>query len=108
MQREGFCKEGCGACCTFVLLNVNPAYLEKDVRHWLNLHGITLSERGGQVWAKISVPCSALTEDRRCGLFGTPERPKLCNDWPFNQVEIDQLDAQMGEKTCTYSFPQEV
>jgi len=102
--REGYCKEGCGACCTYVLLNVNPAYLEKDVRHWVELHGIKLSERKGQVWAKIPLPCSALQPDKSCGLYGQAERPQLCSEWPYNQQEIDGLDAEMGEKTCTYSF----
>ena len=104
MQRQGYCAPACGACCKSVQINVNPAYLEKDVRHWLELHGIRLSERGGGVWAHLPIPCRELQPDMSCGLFGKPERPKLCEEWPFSQKEIDDLDAFVGEKTCTFYF----
>ena len=103
MQREGSCQSGCGACCKLVEVNVNPAYLEKDVRHWLDLHGIKLRERGGGVWAILPIPCRELQPDMRCGLFGKPERPKLCEDWPFDQQEILTVNAETGVE-CGYSF----
>lgn len=99
---RGYCKEGCGACCEFVVLNINPSYLEKDVRHWLELHGITLRESAGQVWANIPLPCSALKSDKGCGLFGTPERPLLCSAWPFNQQEIEEVNKTGA--SCTFYF----
>ena len=102
MQREGYCKEGCGACCEFVTLNINPSYLQPDVRHWLELHGIALRESAGQVWANIPLPCSALQPDKSCGLYGEAGRPQLCSVWPFNQEEIDEVNAKGAG--CTYSF----
>ena len=101
---HGYCKQGCGACCEFCTLNINPSYLQADVRHWLELHGITLRESAGQVWANIPLPCSALQPDKSCGLYGQAERPQLCSDWPFSQGEIDELDRVAGKKTCTFYF----
>jgi len=104
MQREGYCRSSCGACCEFVTLNINPSYLQKDVRHWLDLHGIKLRESGGAVWAEIPTPCRELQPDKSCGLYGKAERPQLCSEWPWGQEEIDLVDAHRGEKTCTFSF----
>jgi Fe-S-cluster containining protein len=103
--RKGSCSEGCGACCTFVTLCIHPAYAQsQDVKNWLSLHGITLKERNGQVWANVPLPCGALNEDKSCSLFGQPERPKLCSEWPFNQQEINDLHDEMGRKVCTFYF----
>lgn len=102
-MRSGACTEGCGACCEFVTLAVHPQYLEKDNQDWLSLHGIRLVERSGGVWAYLPIPCRELQPDKSCGLFGKPERPKLCDDWPFNQQEIITL-AEVSGKECGYSF----
>jgi hypothetical protein len=103
LQRNGSCTPGCGACCKGVSLNINPAYLEKEVRHWLELHGIKLSERGGGVWAWVPLPCRELQPDMKCGLYGKPERPSLCDKWPFNDEEVIVLEEVTGEK-CTFYF----
>ena len=105
-MRQGYCKPDCGQCCKLIALQVHPQYYEQeDVRHWIELHGIKLERReNGGVWAYIPSACSELQPDNSCGLYGKPERPDVCLEWPFNQAEIDDLDKQVGEKTCTYSF----
>ena len=108
-MREGFCKTGCGACCKFLVLQVNPQYYNSpDIKNWVELHGIRLVKRDGGVWAYIQATCRELQEDNSCGLYGKPERPNVCAEWPFNQAEINDLDAFVGEKTCSYSFTEVV
>ncbi len=95
MQRE--CQENCAACCRYVILQVNPQYTNEDVKRWIELHGIKLVERGGALWAYVPTPCSAL-EGTRCGLYGTKERPRVCEVWPNSQAEIDDLENHTGQK----------
>ena len=104
-MREGECTPGCGACCRFIRLQVNPQYMQSDVRHWIELHGIRLREHGGGVWAYVPLPCSALTPEGMCGLQGKPERPELCGVFPSGQWQLDELKFMGAD--CTYSFPQE-
>ena len=103
LQRQGECNL-CSACCRFLILQVNPQYMEADRRKWIELHGIRLYERDGGVWAQISLPCEHLTEEGKCGIFGSPERPKTCDDFPFVQHDIDLVDEWSGQKVCSYSF----
>ena len=102
-MRVGECN-GCSACCRFLILQVNPAYLESDRRHWIELHGIRLYEKDGGTWAVINSPCEHLTEAGQCGIYGAPERPEACNTFPAFQHDIDLVDEWIGEKTCSYSF----
>jgi len=105
-MRTGECTSGCGACCRFLRLQVNPQYLEvADARHWIELHGIRL-DRGeeGATWAHIPLACSALTEEGLCGLYGTPERPLTCETFPTSQADIDRVNAAAGEAVCSYAF----
>lgn len=77
-----------------------PAYRsDPDIRRWVELHGIQLAEIGGATYAVISHRCSALTEDLKCSLYGTPERPQLCSEWPATP------SAMVGhEDHCGYSW----
>ena len=52
------CRIGCGACC------VAPSISSP-------LPGMPHGKPAG-------VPCIHLTAERRCGLFGQPERPAVC------------------------------
>ena len=105
VQREGDCTVGCGACCKFLTINVNPDYYtSEDAKAWVELHGIRVRMSGGVCWMDIPTPCSALTDDGRCGIYGKPERPKGCDTFPQSQAEINLVDDFTGEKVCTYSF----
>ena len=94
---------GCGACCKFVTVNIHPVYLDPDKRKWLELHeGITVFERQGMAYLAIQTSCKHLTEDNKCGIFGQPERPQTCAEFPFDQFDIDYIDKWAGEKVCSY------
>ena len=100
-MRGGYCKEGCAACCSFFVLQVNPAYAEnEDLKRWVELHGIRLQKRGGALWAYIPLPCSAL-DGTKCGTYET--RPEVCRKWPASQGDIDELHNRTGP-VCTYTF----
>lgn len=89
----------CGACCRFIVLQVNPQYEESpDVKRWIELHGIKLIRKEQGVWAYIPTPCSALNENR-CGIY--EDRPNVCRTWPTSQADIDELHDFLGEKVCT-------
>lgn len=100
-MRSGECN-GCAACCRFLILQVNPAYLEEDRRRWIEMHGIRLFERDGGAWASISAQCNHLTEEGKCGIY--EERPQGCRDFPTVQHDIDLVNEWVGEKACSYSF----
>jgi len=42
---------------------------------------------------RIDVPCSALDQEGRCSLFGSPERPEMCSQWPDQPEQIADLNG---------------
>ncbi len=94
--RTGEC-DGCvqtvpGYCCTFMSFELSRK-LSADEAHWASLHagvrvdGSTLT---------LSIPCSALTTEGRCSLFGLPTRPEMCERYPELPAQV--LDA------CSYKL----
>ena len=78
-------------------MEVNPIYRgSKDIRRWVELHGITLTEKDGRVWAKLPIPCTALQADKSCGVYGTDARPELCDTWPQEPEDLIELGAPCG------------
>lgn len=53
------CRVGCGACC--IALSISSP-----------IPGMPDGKRAG-------VRCVQLSDDNRCLIFGTPERPEVCN-----------------------------
>ena len=99
-MRLGECKPNCGACCQSLRLQVPPEYgANPDIKRWVELHGVKLVELDGGTFAMLPQPCSALTEDLRCDLYGTPERPLLCSEWPATPAAL----ASVAD-VCSYSF----
>lgn len=99
-MRVGECTVGCGACCRSIRLQVPPSYSQDaDIRKWIELHGIRLSERDGGTFAQIDIACSALTSEGMCSLIDSPERPELCSHWPATPAALEGL-----EEVCTFSF----
>ena len=99
-MRHGECKPDCGACCTSLRLQVPPEYSrDPDIKNWVELHGVKLVELDGGTFAMLRQPCSALTEDMKCSLFGTPERPALCSEWPATPAALVGV-----EDVCSFSF----
>jgi len=89
----------CGACCTFLVLNVHPQYAEGDVKRWVELHGVRIVQKGEAVWAYVPTACSQLQPDNTCGIY--EDRPDVCRVWPTSQADIDELHEWVGEKVCT-------
>jgi Fe-S-cluster containining protein len=54
------CRPGCGACC------IAPS--------------LTAPTPGFPAGKLAGVPCGHLTDDLRCAIFGSPDRPAVCND----------------------------
>ena len=100
-MRTGECN-GCSACCRFLILQVNPQYLEADRREWIEMHGIHLYERDGGVWARVNATCNHLTAEGKCGIHA--DRPQTCRDFPQVQGDVQLVDEWLGEQTCSYSF----
>ena len=100
LHRLGECTPGCGACCRSLQLQVPPEYgTNPDIRHWIELHGVSLRERDGGMFVLLSQPCSALQGDSSCGLYGKPERPELCASWPATPAALEPVAS-----VCSYSF----
>ncbi|MFA5678865.1 MAG: YkgJ family cysteine cluster protein [Pseudomonas sp.] len=59
------CREGCGACC------VAPS--------------ITTPIPSMPDGKPAGVACIHLTADRRCGIFGLPQRPRVCAQFMADQ-----------------------
>jgi Fe-S-cluster containining protein len=55
------CRDGCAACC--IALSISSP-----------IPGMPNGKPAG-------VRCVQLTEDLRCGLYGDPRRPKVCDDF---------------------------
>ena len=99
-----------GMCCRYVELPVRWAIydgnhrrldlhrgLTPDEARWVGLHpGFFVQPDGYEVagpsvhgdWNEAAtamhwdIPCSALGADGSCALYGKPERPLMCGDWP--------------------------
>ncbi len=104
---------------TRVLL-AHPAYHEmEDVRNWTELHGFTVGMEGGEsrivippdvmqahfrwtdngVMVDMPQPCSMLGPDGLCTIYGQPERPDACANYPMTPQHIE-----MVRDVCTYAF----
>lgn len=101
-SRKGSCLEGCGACCKFIRLQVNPQYKDEDISNWIGLHGISLRSTTNALFAYVPLRCEMLSEDDRCMAYD--DRPNVCRNWPTSQVEIDDLHEFVGEEVCGYFF----
>lgn len=80
-----------GQCCTYITLPL-ARELSTDEGYWAELHE-GLKVIGATV--RIPIACNALTEEGRCSLYGMPQRPQICKDYP----ERPGLDPG-----CTYRF----
>lgn len=143
--RSGGCTAGCGLCCEYMVLPIDPAkptpweedgYIvvmldprvaNMDIERWLDTvlwagyHdvwmwrdsgppyvemplGTKLSFRQSGDWlaCRIEIPCSKLVRDADgdgyCGVFGTSDRPDLCQRTPRHPLDVE------GIEPCTYKF----
>jgi hypothetical protein len=94
-----------------MFLPINPSVIpdgdnEKKVAEfedwvkWMKLHGVTLFySSNGSLTANLPIKCSALTDEGLCGVFGTDDRPEMCNTYPQSGLELEGL-----EEVCTFKF----
>ena len=96
-----------------------PVFVSTDDsqdREWLVAHGLptptllpdktlVLKARGtdDKFFAVFEHRCNQLTAANQCGLFGSPDRPRLCLEWPTHSFEL-KLMSQAGQAACGYSF----
>ena len=110
-ERSGGCTRGCGVCCLFLYLPLDPRLLFTredifdDYIKWLGYHGIdVIIEDDEQVtktaMARIPIPCSKLNRvTMECSVFGTPDRPDMCGPYPARPVETEDVAY-----VCTYKW----
>ncbi|WDF51088.1 YkgJ family cysteine cluster protein [Paenibacillus sp. KACC 21273] len=72
------CRVGCAACCIAISIS-SP------------IPGMPEGKPAG-------VPCPQLTAERRCGLFGRPERPDVCGGLPASL----EMCGTTNEKAFAY------
>jgi Fe-S-cluster containining protein len=72
------CREGCAACCIVVSIS-SP------------IPGMPGGKPAG-------MPCVQLTADKRCSLFGKPERPKVC----LGLQPSKEMCGESSEEAYTY------
>ena len=70
-----------------------------DYVHWAALHDVDIYEQGDRLVARLPIPCSKLTDDKMCALFGSNERPDMCSRYPRTVRELKGI-----EEVCTYTF----
>ena len=103
--RTGWCSPHCGACCEAMIIPVNPLVLRNRARFddwckWLALHGMTTRVRGeDDVEIHIPIPCSELTKEKTCKVYGTDKRPNVCGRFPRHPYDIESV-----ADICTYKF----
>lgn len=73
------CRSGCGACC--IAPSISPCVALPDGK-------------------PAGVVCPHLTDDRRCRLFGKPERPATCSGL---RPSPDMCGASVDEAMATLS-----
>lgn len=96
MVRQGECT-ACGKCCLSLRIQCPPNYAEPDVANWLALHGVTVLVVNGATYASLNRKCSALASDNKtCTLYGKPERPGLCSEFPATPAALHGLEEECG------------
>jgi len=106
--REGECHQ-CGECCRTVNLTVvrdvtlrQHGNLE-ELKRYLAYRGIrVVGEDAAQnyLFYQMDVPCSQLTEDNRCRVHGTPEKPLLCLKYPEEPGDIADCGFRFQSRTA--------
>ena len=66
---------------------------------WLEARGVAVLRREGQqVLAYITRKCDEIGEDGLCQVYGMPQRPQMCGEYPQHPTDVQ------GIGFCTYKF----
>ncbi len=72
----------------------------EDWVKWMELHGVSLFySQNGSLMANLPIKCTALTDDKMCGVFGTEDRPEMCKTYPQSGLDLDGIEG-----VCTFKF----
>lgn len=83
------CK-GCGRCCEIFEIWYDDACrpsLKSEIQRFQLLVDIgdkitTRKEEGGE-WLVFNFPCRHLLPDKSCAIYESPDRPRLCREFPY-------------------------
>jgi len=86
---------GCGKCCeSFEIAYPNPKEVTVNIAVWRSeidrfklLLGVgdyvTSRDDGDVTWLEFHFPCRHLKEDKSCAIYNDPNRPLLCQRFPY-------------------------
>ena len=106
LQRTGEC-HSCGECCKTVNMTVvRDITIQqhgslKELELYLSYRGIRVvgsDEKRNQLYYSIDVPCSELTEDNRCRVHVSPNKPLICHLYPSSNEDVEDIPE------CGYDF----
>ena len=69
------CEDCWGRCCHYMTINIT---LGKDMAELLSVH---YDRKITKLSVRIDHKCKELDEDNLCKLFGSPDRPNVCDKW---------------------------
>lgn len=101
VERGGFCTApGCGKCCEVLRFQVPAEYRTNvKLRQFYETRGVSFQQADGATFALINLSCPHLQQDGMCGIYGQPERPQICDEWPYQPWDLLPV-----ADVCTYSF----
>lgn len=86
------CKRSCtAACCKVALMPLHNV----DHARWAKYHGFKIFrvKETGEYRAEFPVPCAKLTKEGKCSVYGTSDRPILCDDYWCGEVTYEEVTA---------------
>jgi hypothetical protein len=83
------CYAKCNAtCCRYAMMPLSG----EDHAKWALYHGFKVYriKQTGDYRALFPSKCSKLTEDGKCSVYGTKDRPDMCNDFWCGGVTYEE------------------
>jgi len=102
-NRTGEC-HSCGECCKTVNITVEREVTlrqhgsREELERYLKYRGIRVVGEdipSNRLFYALDIPCSELTEDNRCRVHDSPEKPLICLKYPWEPDDIEE---------CGYKF----
>lgn len=67
----------------------------REQKRYMELHGYEVEN--GKVQLFVHARCKALTNENKCSLFGTPERPEICNTFDCKGGDFKEYCKKRAE-----------
>lgn len=103
--RTGGCDaERCGGrCCTLIAFMFERGAAHEELLDFFHKRGCVMrdveTEQGKYIRLELDQRCQHLTDEGLCAIYGQPERPQVCIDYPKHPTDIIGL-----EEPCGYAF----